>query len=398
MQFTYKVKDKNGQTSKGVLESDSQESATKSLKEKHFYVIMLEPKSGGLNFGFFQKKVSIKDKIIFTKQLGIMIKSGLSIIEALDALEEESQSIYFGKQIRLISDEIQGGTPFSDALEKHKNIFSDIYINMVRSGERSGKVDLVLDRLALQLEKEYDLNRKIKGALSYPIFVVFALTAVSILVLTIIIPQLKIIFDDAGVPLPILTKVVIAISEILLNYGLYCLAAVVVLILFVNRFAKTISGKKFFDNLIIKVPVFGTLLKKTYMARFTRNFAALAASGLPLLDVFKVTSNTIGNVIYKAEVERMANAVKSGETVSAAIKSSRLFPKMIGQLSIVGEKSGSLDEVFDTLADFFEKDVDTMTASLSTLLEPIIMVILGVGIGLIILSVIQPMYGLVNAV
>ena len=399
MKFKYKAKNNEGETIKGVLESNSHDEAASLLKEKRLYVVDLKEEGTKSQFEkIFQKKVTVKDKIVFTEQLGIMIKSGLSIIEALEALQEETVNKYFGSQIAEVIVDVQGGTPLSKALEKHQDSFSEIYISMIKSGEESGKLDVVFQRLSVQLGKEYDLTRKIRGALAYPVFVLVALVIVMIIILTFVIPQLKLIFDDAGVPLPLLTRAVMGLSMIIKNYGIYIFAFLAIIVVLLIRFKKTEKGKHIYDSLIIKLPVFGTLLKKTYMARFTRSFAALISAGLPLLDVLRVTGNTIGNVLYKKEIENMTVSIKSGQPISQTLKKSPLFPKMIGQLAIVGEKSGSLDEVFDTLANFFERDVDNITSNLSALLEPILMVVLAVGIGLVIVSVLQPIYGLVNAI
>lgn len=398
MQFTYKAKDNKGKTSKGVIEADQSSSASASLREKGLFVTEIKAKSGQ---GFslpFQKKVAVKDKIIFTQELGIMLKSGLSIVDALGSLKEEVDNRYFSEEIGKILLDVKGGAPFSKALAKHPNIFSEIYINMVKSGEESGKIELVLNRLALQMQKEYELNRKIKNALSYPAFVMVALVGVLALVMIVIIPQLKLIFDDAGVPLPVLTRIIIKLSFALKNYGIYILAGFIVLIIFIVQFNKTPAGRLGIDKLKLKIPVIGSLLKKSYISRFTRTFASLTASGLPLVEVFEVSSKVVGNVVYEDEIGAMAEKIKSGHSISATLKDSKLMPKMIGQLSAVGEKSGNVDEVFDTLSDFFDRDIDSITANLSTMLEPILMVVMGVGIGIIIVSVLQPIYGLVNAI
>lgn len=399
MQFIYKVKDREGNIIKGSIEANDLASATASLHEQELFLIEInETRHSKLSLKLFGKKVPVKEKIVFTKQLGVMIKSGLSIIEALEALQEETQNKYFSAQIGKLICGIKGGAPLSKALEDHRDIFSEIYINMIKSGERSGKVEAVLERLSKQLEKDYDLNRKLRSALTYPIFVLFALIVVAVLVLTYIIPQLTVIFEDAEVDLPAITKFIISLSDSLQLYGLFYLIGLAGTVFALLAFKKSTTGRRFFDRYSIKIPVFGTLLQKTYIARFTRNFAALSSSGLPLLDVFKVTAETIGNTYYREAVEQMSIDVKSGKTISAAIKKSALFPKMVGQLSAVGEKSGSVDQVFDVLADFYDKDIDNMTSNFSTLLEPIVMLILGAGVGFLIVAVLQPMYGLVNAV
>jgi len=398
MQFTYKAKNNKGVVSKGIVEADESTKASSSLREKGLFVTEIKPKLGQ---GFslpFKKKVPLKDKIIFTQELAIMLKSGLSIVDALDSLKEEANNRYFETEISEIILDVKGGVPISKALAKHGDIFNDIYINMIKSGEESGKIEIVLNRLAVQMQKEYELNRKIKNAMSYPAFVMVALVGVLALVMIVIIPQLKLIFDDAGVALPILTRVIIKISFFLKNYWPHILVGVIAIIVATMRLYKTPAGKEGIDRLKIKIPVIGSLLKKTYVSRFTRTFASLTASGLPLVEVFEVSSKVIGNSIYQKEIGNMAEKIKSGHSISATLKDSVLMPKMIGQLASVGEKSGNVDEVFDTLADFFDRDIDSATANLSTMLEPVLMVVMGVGIGIIIISVLQPIYGLVNAI
>lgn len=398
MQFTYKAKNAKGAITKGVVEGNDSASASLALREQGLYITEIKSfKKTGLSLAFNQK-VQLKDKIIFTQQLAIMLKSGLSIIDALEALKEETTNKYFAGEIDKIILDTKGGLSFSQSLSKHPKIFDDIFVNMVKSGEESGKIELTLNRVAHQMQKDYELKRKIKGALAYPAFVLIALVAVLILVIVVIIPQLKLIFDDAGIPLPALTRAIIAVSFFLKSYGLYLLAFLVISAIFVNRFAKTASGRLAFDQMKLKIPVIGQLLKKTYISRFTRTFASLTASGLPLVEVFEVTSKVAGNVIYEKEIADMAEKIKSGHSISSTLKESEIIPKMVGQLSAVGEKSGNVDEVFDTLADFFDRDIDAMTSNLSTMLEPVLMVIMGVGIGLIIVSVLQPIYGLVNAI
>lgn len=355
----------------------------------------LRPKKKPISFG---NKVSLKDKIIFTEQLEVMVRAGLSIGEALQSLAEETENKYFAGVLEEIIADVEGGSPLSLAFSKHPKIFNEIYINLITSGERSGKIDSVLGRISSQLQKDYELTRKVKGALSYPIFVMCALIAVMVLVLVFIMPQLKAIFDDAGVPLPALTRFVLGASSFLQHFGLYIFLAVIGVIVGASRWQRTASGKKFFDSIIILIPVIGSLLKKSYMARFARTLSSLLSSGLPVLDALTVTSNVVGNVLYKEEIMRFSSEIKSGVPMSKVLKSSKRFPGIVGALAKVGEKSGSLDEVFDTLADFFDRDVENITSNLSALLEPLIMIVMGVGIGGLIISVLQPIYGLVNAI
>lgn len=396
MEFSYLAQNKAGKKIRGKIEAENNIAATTLLREQELFVVNLKPK-GQFSLSW-RKRVSLKDKIIFTEQLGVMIKSGLPLTDALASLANESENKYFAGITRQIIREVEGGAPLSKAISKHPNIFSEIYINLVKSGEKSGNLDLVFSRLTLQLQKDYELTRKIRGALSYPIFVLCALLGVMSIVLIFIIPQLQNIFTDAGVELPLITKTVIGLSLALKNYGVFILVGVIGFIFLLSRWRKTNSGRHFFDLFFLKIPVIGLLLKKSYMARFCRTFASLISSGLPVLEVIKISGSVIGNSLYEEETTKMVAKVKEGTPISKALKESSLFPMMIGQLSTVGEKSGSLGEVFDTLANFFDRDVDNITSNLSVMLEPFLIVIMGIGIGAVILSVLQPIYGLVNAI
>ncbi len=398
MHFTYKAKDKSGKQIVGEVEAADESGAVASLREKGLYIATITQTGHGKSaLPQIFNRVSLKEKIIFTQQLGVMIKSGLSIVEALQALKEETADKNFAKIINEVISDVKGGTPVSAAFEKHPNVFDQVYVNTISSGEKSGKLDDVLASLTVQLEKDYAITSKLRGAMIYPIFVLIALVGVMILILVVIIPQLKVIFDDSGVPLPALTRAVIATSDFIRKYLLYISVCLVIIFVLLRMYIQTNSGRHIFDRLKLIIPVFGSLNKKTYMARFARTFSGLTKSGLPLLEIFRTSKKVINNVIYQDELDRMINKIEVGEQVSKVLKDSKLFPKMVGNLVSVGEKSGSLDEVFTTIANFFDKEVDAITNNLSTLLEPVLMVIMGVGIGLIIVSVLQPIYGLVNA-
>jgi len=400
MRFIYKVKNLAGEIVKGEIEDTDINAATTNLKKNGFFIASIRKAetNSSLNFDFLTKKVPIKEKIIFVRELAIMIKSGLSIVEALISLKEETENKYFGQVIGAMIIDIQGGKSFSDAAAAFPSIFNGIFVSSIKSGEISGKIDLVLERLATQFENDYEVRRKVKGALSYPIFVMVALVAVMIVIMIVVIPQLQNIFNDAGVPLPALTRGVIAVSLFIKSYIVTILASTIAVAIGIFYWQKTPFGKLALDTFKIRIPVFGLLLKKSYMAQFTRTFASLSASGLPLLDIFESSGKVIGNVLYEKDVDVMIEKIRAGHTISKSFQESKYFPKMIAQMSMVGEKSGNISEVFDNLANFYDRDVDNITSNISTLLEPILMVVMGTGIGIIIISVLQPIYGLVNAI
>ena len=399
MRFKYHARNSDGEAVNSEIEATDEPSAILALRDNGLFVskISAENEKKGV-FSIFAGKTNLKDRIILTQQMAVMIKSGLSVIDALDALKNEISNKKFSREISEIINDVKGGAQLSEAMAKFPDSFSEVYVNTVKSGEKSGKLDSVLTGLAIQLEKDYVITSKLKGAMTYPIFVLVALVIVMVVVLIVIIPQLKSIFDEVDAPLPPLTRAVIALSEFLKNYIIYIIAGIGILYFALKSFGKTKEGRHLFDSWKIKIPVIGTLLKKTYMAKFTRTFAGLTAAGLPLLDIFETSKKVVGNVLYEDEIEKMAKKVEVGEPISKVLKDSKLFPSMIGQLASVGEKSGSMDQVFDSMANFFDKEVENITNNLSTLLEPVLMVVMGVGIGLIIVSVLQPIYGLVNVI
>ena len=396
MIFKYQAKDKKGGASSGTIEAQNYEDALSGLKGKGLFVVKMM-NNAPLNSPFSQH-VSVKDKIIFTKQLALMLRSGLSIIDALESIKEETSSKYLQTIVSDLSREIQGGKKLSAALNNYPDVFGQIYINMVSAGEESGKAEEVLERIASQLEKDYELNRKIRSALAYPIIVLVVLVVVMIIVVTYIIPGLSKIFEQSNVELPPITRAVLAISDLFVHYGLWMLLALISLVLLGYLWQRSEGGKIFFAKCVVKIPIIGDLLKKSYVSRFCRTFAALFAAGLPLLDALKSSGEVMVNLIYVKDTYAIADRVKSGTSLSLALKNSAIFPKMVGQMATVGEKSGNLDEVFSNLADFYDREIDNTTSNISTLLEPILIVVMGIGIALVILSVLQPIYGLVDAI
>jgi len=396
MLYKYQAKDKKGSSSAGTIDAQNYDEALSALKGRGLAVVKM---AGNITFNSpFSQHVSVKDKIIFTKQLALMLRSGLSIIDALESIREETSSKYLQSIVADLSQEIQGGKNLSEALKKYANVFGQIYINMVSAGEESGKAEEVLERIAAQLEKDYELNRKIKSALAYPLIVLVVLVVVMIIIVTYIIPGLSKIFEQSNVKLPAVTRAVLAISNAFVHYGLWFLIAFIGLFALGYLWQRSESGKIFFAKCVTKVPVIGDLLKKSYVSRFCRTFAALFSAGLPLLDALKSSGEVMVNLIYVRDSYAVAEKVKSGTSLSLALKNSAVFPKMVGQMATVGEKSGNLDEVFSNLADFYDREIDNTTSNISTLLEPVLIVIMGIGIALVILSVLQPIYGLVDAI
>lgn len=394
--FSYKAVSATDKKIRGIIKASSEEGARKLLERQQFTVISLEEQNkSGLSLNFL-KRVSIKDKIIFTEQLGIMIKSGLSVTDALKSLQDETQNKYFAEAINDIRSQVESGTALSAALAAHPRIFPEVYIQVVKSGEVTGALDGVLNRLGLQLQKDYDLIAKVKGAMIYPIIVVTLLIGVMIVIVTYIIPKLKDVFAEAGSELPLSTRILLFISDGFIKYSWAMVIGVILFIMVFRFMTRKGQGQIIWHTIKMKLPVFGPFTKKIIFARFTQTFSSLSGAGVPVLKIFETTQNITGNVVISNEIKSIAVDVKNGVPVSFAFRKSKHFPRMVSQLAAVGEKSGEMQDVFELLANFYEKDVDNMAKNLSAAIEPLIMIVMGLGVGFILISVLQPIYGLVG--
>lgn len=395
--FIYKAISRQNKKIRGIVKASSKIGARKLLEKQRFTIISItEQNKTGISFNFL-KRVSIKDKIIFTGQLGIMIKSGLSVTDALESLADETQNKYFAESINDIKNQVESGTALSKALEAHPRIFSEIFVQVVKSGEITGALDGVLGKLGAQLQKDYDLVAKVKSAMIYPIIVITLLIGVMIIVVTYIIPKLKDVFTEAGTELPVSTKILLFISDSLIKYSWGFIIGLVIIIFIFRFLTSKGKGQIIWHTIKIKIPVFGPFSQKIIMARFTQIFSSLSGAAVPVLKIFETTESIVGNIVIRQDLKNIALDVKNGVPVSFAFRKSKHFPRMVSQLVSVGEKSGEMQSVFELLANFYEKDVDNMAKNLSSALEPIIMIVMGLGVGFILISVLQPIYGLVGA-
>lgn len=405
MKYIYQGKDANGQVQNGVIEAQNEDQASKLLREKNYYVLDLKAEGGNLknpvkNFEipFFGKKVSLKDKIIFTQQLGMMLKAGLPMVDAFQALQEQTDNKYFSRVIGEIATEIKGGKPFSEIIARYPKIFSGFYIAIAASGEKTGKLDEVLERLADQLQKDYDLISKIKAAATYPILVIVTLVGIVILMMVFVIPNLKAIFSDMGAQLPLVTRIVLGTSDIIIKYWYIFIILVIAIVLGIRLMARTAKGGLIWDKFKLRIPLIGPLMKKIYMARFCRTTGTLVASGLPILNIIETVQGVITNRVYQNAFKKIAVDIESGIQLSDTLKKQQVFPSMIYHLVAVGEKSGKLDYVLLSAADFFDREVETTTNTLATLIEPILIILIAAGVGVVVASVIMPIYSLVNVI
>lgn len=397
--FKFVFKDGGVKPVKGTLEAPSYAEALSQLRKRDGIIVELaEAKSGGLGRFFGKKGLNLKERIIFTEQLAVMLNAGITLLQALKSLEEEAQNKKSKKLFGALAVELEGGTPFSKILEKYPESFSEVYSHMVKSAEKSGNLADILLKLTDQQRKEYDLKGKVKGALIYPAVVSVLLVGVITLVITFVIPRLSSLFTETGTALPVSTRIVLALSNFMTTKW-YVLIIIIGGVIFGLKAAnKTYKGRRILDSIKLKVPIIGGFTSKAIIARFAQTFSFLSQAGVPVLEIFETLKGVMGNSIYADEIERMSREVENGTPLSTSIRKSKHFPAMVGQLVKVGEQSGDLAGMFKVLGNFFEKEVDTMAKNLSTLLEPIIMIIMGVVIGFILIAVLQPIYGLINAV
>jgi len=400
MDFIYTAKNQKGKEVFGKITAQSDKQAIEMLKSQGLFVLKLDRGGGQKQLGniSFRKKVSLKDKIIFTKELAMMIRGGLALVEALGALEEQTENPNFKETIAKITDDVRGGMALSQAMAKYPKIFPRLYIAVTESGEKTGKLDQVLDRLADQLQKDYDLISKIKSAITYPIVIVCALLGVVILMLIFVVPKLKDIFSEMGVALPITTRILLGTSDFIVRFWYIVIIIIAGSYFAIRYWARTPKGGLTWDRFKIRMPIFGQLARKIYMARFTRTMATLVASGLPMLEIIDTVKEIVGNKVYMIAFEGISKDVESGVTLSMALKKHRIFPPMIYQMVSVGERSGKVDAVLINIANFYDKEVEASTSSLASLIEPILILIIGAGVGLAIASIIMPIYGLVNVI
>lgn len=401
-QFSYKAINSTGKTISGSIESSSIESAHQHLQKEGLTPIIVQAKSTGsfdLN-SLFGSKVKLKDMVIFTRQLATMINAGVPLVRSLSTLQSQTESKALKAHLLIISKDIEGGASFADALEKHPDIFSPIYINMVRAGEAGGILDEILKKLALQQEKDAKIRGKFKSAMTYPIILISITGIVFIGLMTIVMPKIGGIVKDLsnGEALPPITVVMLAISNFMVKFWYVIIGTIVATLFGLKRYTKTPNGKRWRDHTLMKIPVLKQVIVKVAVARFSRIFASLMAAGVSVLDAIEITGRAIGNSVLEDELIAAAKMVANGSQLSQPLAESKVFPAIVSQMLAVGEETGQIDEVLIKVAEFYEDEVDATVESLSSILEPIMIVIMGAMVGLIAASVISPISNLSNQI
>ena len=397
MLFNYKAIDSKGSETNGSIDAISIEVAISSLQRRDLVIQSIIPED---KKSFFQKdfalfsRVSNKDVVVLSRQLATLFEAQVSALRVFRLLASESDNPLLGKSLTIIADDLQAGSSISKALSKHPKIFSEFYVNMVRSGEESGKLDQVFLFLADHLDRAYEVNSKAKNALIYPAFVIFTFVVVMALMLTVVIPKISTIITDSGQEIPIYTKIVIGMSNFFVHYGIFFLVALIVGGFFLYRFLKTPAGKLALDDAKIKTPFIKNLYQKLYLSRISDNMNTMLVSGISMVRALELTSAVVDNEVYKKAILESMEAVKGGRSVSDALEDKKIIPGIMIQMIKVGEESGELGKILKTLSDFYSREVVNAVDTLVDLIEPAMIVLLGLGVGFLLASVLIPIYNI----
>ncbi len=399
MKFIYQARNKEGKVKEGFVVAASQDKAEQLLAENGFIITSLQVQEESFfsRFNPFTAHVNYKDLVLFSRQLSTLISARVPILQSLRILEGQVNSSRLIAIIRDMIASVENGESFSLALSKHPQVFGNIYVSLVRSGEASGSVAQALNYLADQLEKDYELRGKVKGALTYPLFVLFALGVVGLLMFKFVLPKLTSVLKEQGGTLPGVSVALIAMTDFFALYWWLVILLFASAALGIRYYITTESGRYQWDALKIRLPILGDIFQKVYLARFARNLSTLVAGGIPIIQSIQIVGDIINNVVYKEILVDAATRVTNGSTISDALAPNRAeFPPIVTQMIRVGEQTAQLDEILAKLATFYEKEVDSKVQVLSTLLEPIIMIILGVAVGALVAGILLPIYNIAS--
>jgi type IV pilus assembly protein PilC len=395
--FDYKAKDKQGNTVVGAVEAPTENVATDVLKEKELIILSLSERRKTTLFQAsipFLNRVKIRDVVIFSRQLAVMISATVPIVQALRILTKQTENVTFKIIISEIADEVDGGAKLSSSLARYPQVFSDFFIHMVRSGETTGKLDETLNYLADQQEKDYDLRSKIRGALTYPIFIIGGMVVLGVVMMIFVIPKLTSIITESGAELPLSTKVLIGTSGFLQKDWWVLLIAMIALVVGFRAYVRTASGRYTIDRYKLRMPIFGPILRRIVLTRFAQSLSTLLQSGIPLTRSLEIVSDVIGNRLYKDLTLKTIKEIEDGNPLSTIFAQSKEVPAILTQMMNVGEQTGRLDQILGKLADFYSTEVTNDVENLVSLIQPLILMVLGVAVGLLVSAILLPIYNI----
>jgi type IV pilus assembly protein PilC len=391
---------KKGRKLKGEIEAASEHIAQLQLRKRNLKLLKLKQKPKDLfaNLAFMQPKVTNKDIVVFTRQFSTMIDAGLPLVQGLNILAEQAGNPTFRGILKQLTKDVEGGSTLAEAMKKHPKVFSELFVNLIAAGEVGGILDTILQRLATFIEKAEDLKSKIKGALTYPIVVVAIAFIVIAVILIFVIPVFQDMFASFGQALPLPTQVVINMSDFMKDNIHFVIGAVIAFVIAFKQYRKSKSGRKATDGLALKLPIFGDLLKKTAVARFTRTLGTMLASGVPILDSLEIVAKTSGNVVLEEIIYEVRGSIAEGQTIAEPLSENDVFPGMVIQMISVGEATGALDTMLSKIADFYDKEVDAAVNALTSMLEPLLMLFLGGSIGGLVVAMYLPIFSMAGAI
>ena len=398
--FKWEGKAGKGAIKKGEMEAPNEAAIRIHLRQQNITPtkIVSKGKEFKINLPFFKKKVNQRSIAIFTRQLATMIDAGLPLVQSLEILSQQQESKAFKNIIRVIREDVEGGSTFAGALKKHPSTFNDLYTNLVVAGEEGGILDNILNRLANYIEKSEALKKKVKSALIYPATIVGVAVIVVGILMIFVIPVFEAMFKSSGQNLPLPTLIVVTLSKMIKKYVVIFIPAMVLLFFILRKYYQTQNGRAVVDRLLLKLPVFGSLFKKIAVARFSRTLGTLVSSGVPILDGLTIVSRTSGNRVIETAILNARASIREGETIAEPLSRSNIFPPMVIQMISVGESTGALDTMLSKIADFYEEEVDIAVVNLTSLLEPLLMVFLGIVIGGVVISMYLPIFNMANAI
>ena len=394
----------SGKTTKGVIESGEITAATKDeviaqLRKRNITATVVIEKPKKVSKIGFGGKVKDKDIVVFTRQFATMIDAGLPLVQALEILSTQVENKSFGKVLAQVKIDVESGSTYADALKKHPRVFSELYGNMVAAGEAGGILDTILNRLAAYIEKAMKLKKKVKGAMVYPAVVSSIAVMVIAVIMIFVVPTFSKMFTSLGGTLPLPTRIVINLSNFIAGIGgLLVAGAIVAIVVFIVQFRRTEKGQHITDKILLRLPIFGMLINKVAVAKFTRTLGTLVSSGVPILDGLEITAKTSGNKVVEYAIMEVRKAVMGGKTLAEPITKAKVFPPMVTHMIAVGESTGALDAMLGKIADFYDDEVDASVSNLTAMMEPMLMVFLGGAVGFIVVAMYLPIFKLITLI
>ena len=390
--FTYVAKDKNGELVKGQVEADTESAAAKFLTSRHLFPITISVhEKATLDF---LNRISIKDKAIFIRQFATTLAAGLPITLALQTINEQLSNKNISSMVSQIIVDVEGGMALSASFSRFPKLFSRVDIALIAAGEASGSLDKVLLRLADSVEKDYKITKKVRSAMAYPAFILFVVLGVLILMTVYVMPQMEGLFKDFGAELPAITRALLSFSHFLAKFGVIVLALIIAFGYFLRYLVNTKPGRLYWDTVRLQIPILAPFLKSVYSSRFSRTMAGLVGSGVSLLDALSITSGAIGNIVIADTIHEASQKVKGGTPLSKPIKDSGQFPPIVSQMIRVGEQTGEMDKMLTNLADYFDEEVDNFVKSITSIVEPAIIVVMGAIVAVMLISIMMPLYNI----